>query len=70
MYRVTRKKDGLKFAVKRIALPVDERKKAKFEKEAKALCELNHGHIVKLYLPTYRFREGPEGKYQILESYM
>ena len=49
---------------------MDERKKAKFEKEAKALCELNHGHIVKLYLPTYRFREGPEGKYQILQSFI
>ena len=59
VYRAIRKEDGMVCAVKRIALPIDERKKAKFEKEAKTLNGLDHKHIVKSFSPTYRFEEGP-----------
>ena len=63
VYSATRKKDQMKCALKRIALPVEERKKKKFEKESRALYHLRHKHIVKSFMPTYTFKEGPAGKF-------
>ena len=63
VYSATRKKDQMKCALKRIALPVEERKKRKFEKESRALYHLRHKHIVKSFMPTYTFKEGPAGKF-------
>ena len=58
VYRAIRKEDGLICALKKIALPVDEQKMLKKEREAKTLYNLHHKNIIKCFPPTYRFEEG------------
>ena len=63
VYEAVRKRDSLTCALKRIGLPAEEKRIAKLQKEANALYDLEHRHIVKIFMPTYKFKEGLEGLY-------
>ena len=60
-----RKKDGQEYAIKRIQLPADEKKRCAVEREANALYNLKHEHIVNIHFPTYTFKEGLGSRFQI-----